>query len=496
MQTTIESRREQIQHPHKRSFASIISFSQRYSRLWMGSILLISDLISLTIAGFLAIILKSHIGTGLKLPDQYFRMAPFLVLFVGLYAWRGLYTTVGMHPVEELRRLAVSTSVVFLLITGFTFWARGGEIYSRMAFAFAWVLSLSFVQGARWLVRIVCIFLGLWGEPVAVVGFGPQGKNVTRYLSKNLRFGLRPVVVIHNGEQIEEEKTLPIRKIKYDERGSDTIPFRLSGVRMALLVTSEMSKELQEAIVNQHRFGFERLVLISDFSWIGSVGIIPYDLEGFLGLEVRHNLLNTWEQRLKRAIDISIALIGLTIGLPLFVLISLLIRLDSKGQALFSHERIGKKGKKLKVWKFRSMYVNADEVLNDHLKRNPDAKLEWEKTQKLKNDPRVTRLGRFLRKTSLDEIPQLWNVLKGDMSMVGPRPIVKDEVRHYSDGYSLYTQVLPGVTGLWQVSGRNDVGYNSRVRLDEYYVRNWSIWLDFYILLRTVWVVLRQRGAY
>ena len=142
------------------------------------------------------------------------------------------------------------------------------------------------------------------------------------------------------------------------------------------------------------------------------------------------------------------------------------------------------------------MVSNADHVLQDYLNNTPDLKAEWEATHKLKNDPRVTRVGKFLRKLSLDELPQVWNVLLGEMSVVGPRPIVEAETVYYRHVLNIYKLVRPGITGLWQVSGRNDTGYEQRVRYDEYYIRNWSVWLDIYILLRTVFVVLTQRGAY
>jgi lipopolysaccharide/colanic/teichoic acid biosynthesis glycosyltransferase len=142
------------------------------------------------------------------------------------------------------------------------------------------------------------------------------------------------------------------------------------------------------------------------------------------------------------------------------------------------------------------MVQNADQVLEDYFQANPELRQEWRTERKLRYDPRVTRVGHFLRRTSLDELPQLWNVLRGEMSLVGPRPIVGEEIARYADTYKLYTRVLPGLTGLWQVSGRNNISYPERVNLDAYYVRNWSVWLDIYILLRTIWVVLTGDGAY
>ncbi|MEM5775040.1 MAG: sugar transferase, partial [Anaerolineaceae bacterium] len=170
------------------------------------------------------------------------------------------------------------------------------------------------------------------------------------------------------------------------------------------------------------------------------------------------------------------------------------IAVDSPGPIFYSNNRIGKNGKIFRKWKFRSMIPDADNVLAKYLEEHPEAMEEWKLCQKLKKDPRVTRIGRYLRKFSLDELPQLWNVFIGEMSLVGPRPIVDAE--QYRNCYNLYVHVRPGLTGLWQVSGRNDVSFAERVRMDEYYIRNWSIWLDAIILARTPGAVLKGRGAY
>jgi Undecaprenyl-phosphate galactose phosphotransferase WbaP len=200
--------------------------------------------------------------------------------------------------------------------------------------------------------------------------------------------------------------------------------------------------------------------------------------------------------RAKRIADIVVASILLLLALPLGVLIALLILLESGRPVFFGHARIGRGGRRFRLWKFRSMTLDGDDVLREHLERRPERAVEWLHFHKLKDDPRVTRVGRFLRKRSLDELPQLWNVLRGDMSMVGPRPIVDDEVQKYSRAFPLYTRVLPGLTGLWQVSGRTETGYRRRVELDTAYIRNWTLRLDLQILIRTVSVVLNGHGAY
>ena len=197
-----------------------------------------------------------------------------------------------------------------------------------------------------------------------------------------------------------------------------------------------------------------------------------------------------------RVLDISCILLALPFILVAFVIITILIMLDSEGPVFYRQTRIGRYGRRFYVYKFRTMVQNADELLQKYLAESPELKAEWLATHKLKNDPRITRVGAILRKTSLDELPQLWNILIGEMSLIGPRPIVDAEVDKYGDCFELYIQVRPGLTGLWQVSGRSDTSYERRVELDKYYVLNRSLKLDLQILWKTVFVVLKKDGAY
>lgn len=202
------------------------------------------------------------------------------------------------------------------------------------------------------------------------------------------------------------------------------------------------------------------------------------------------------KNKITRVLDITLILLAAPyIGLAFFV-IAILIKFDSPGPVFFRQIRIGQYGRRFPVYKFRTMAQDAERVLQDYLKQFPELQAEWLADHKLKQDPRVTRLGAFLRKSSLDELPQLWNIFIGDMSLVGPRPIVDAEIEKYGKCFELYIQVRPGLTGLWQVSGRNNTTYERRVELDEYYVRNRSVKLYFEILLKTVVVVLNEDGAY
>ncbi|QNB47099.1 exopolysaccharide biosynthesis polyprenyl glycosylphosphotransferase [Thermanaerosceptrum fracticalcis] len=209
-----------------------------------------------------------------------------------------------------------------------------------------------------------------------------------------------------------------------------------------------------------------------------------------------HKSVKTTGYVSKRIFDLVVGFAALLVALPFMILIAIAIKIDSKGPVIFGHTRVGKDGKSFKCLKFRTMVMNSQEILDNLLLENPQLREEWEKDFKLKNDPRITRVGHFLRKTSLDELPQLVNVIKGEMSLVGPRPIINKEVQKYGNYYEIYKAVLPGITGLWQVSGRNDIDYEERVQLDVRYVRNWSLWMDIKILIRTAGIVLGRKGAY
>lgn len=199
---------------------------------------------------------------------------------------------------------------------------------------------------------------------------------------------------------------------------------------------------------------------------------------------------------LKRSMDIGLVLLAAPVLLPILVAVSWVVVLSSRGPIYYSHRRIRKSGEFFSMWKFRTMCQNSAEVLEKHLAQHPEARMEWNKSHKLKNDPRITRVGSFLRRYSIDELPQLWNVLTGQMSLVGPRPIVAAEVEKYGDHFGYYCRVKPGLTGLWQVSGRSKLSYEERVSLDCKYVKEWALSRDVVILAKTLSVVLKQDGAF
>jgi undecaprenyl-phosphate galactose phosphotransferase len=219
--------------------------------------------------------------------------------------------------------------------------------------------------------------------------------------------------------------------------------------------------------------------------------------ERLLMLRINNNLKSKIHITSKRVFDVVLSILLMPILLPALCIIGVFIKRESPGPVIFSHVRIGSGGKSVGVLKFRSMYVDAKERLEEILRADPEARAEWESSYKLKHDPRVTKIGRFLRETSLDELPQIFNVLIGEMSLVGPRPVIQDEIdKYYKEYAEYYFLTPPGITGLWQVSGRNDTSYDFRVKTDSWYASNWSLWLDLTILVKTAKVVLMREGAY
>jgi Undecaprenyl-phosphate galactose phosphotransferase WbaP len=242
----------------------------------------------------------------------------------------------------------------------------------------------------------------------------------------------------------------------------------------------------------------QRLFYIPDVFGIAVLGTSLHNFftEQAFALEMKNNLARPMNIIIKRSFDLVASILMLPLIVPVILVLSVIVRVDSKGPTIFRHRRIGKHGKPFLCYKFRTMFEDSEQRLDRLLERDPEAHREWNQNWKIKNDPRVTSVGGFLRKTSLDELPQFFNVLKGDMSLVGPRPVTQKEIeKFYKHTAELYCNVKPGITGLWQVSGRSNTGYDFRVALDSWYVRNWNVWLDIVILFRTIRVVLNLEGA-
>ena len=271
-----------------------------------------------------------------------------------------------------------------------------------------------------------------------------------------------------------------------------------TGVKNVLVTAPGLEQRRLQDIV------YEIQPLVNNVGFIPDMGTMPLSnmeaeslIDGHMMMfSVRNNLRSKTNRLLKWIFDWCLTLVGTICIAPFLVLIGLWIYRDSPGPILFKHRRIGKGGKEFYCYKFRTMCVDAKEKLEELLEKDPEARKEWEENFKLKHDPRVTRSGEFLRSTSLDELPQIFNVLKGEMSLVGPRPIIKEEIHYYGKYIDDYYMVRPGITGMWQTSGRSDTGYEQRVQMDTWYVRNWDFWFDVVLLWRTFKVVIGRKGAY
>ncbi len=475
----------------KKNLTDIASSAQ--VRPWiMSGLYLGSDAAAVFLSWILAYFLRDLAG-GVLLPELYIELWPFVFLFLLAYAATGLYPAVGVPSVEEIRRITIATTIVFTMLAAWIFLSRLGFIYSRIIFMLSWGFAIILVPLGRAATRHVYARKKWWGVPVVVLGAGKTGHMVVKTLSKTPRLGLNPVAVLDDDPQKRGDiEGVPVI-------GGVEVASHLAKklkLRYAILAMPGVPRERLLYLIEHHASFFPHLLLIPDLFGFASLWVYPKDLNGILCLEVRQQLLRTGPRVVKSVLDFVLAAFVFIFALILIPLIAIAIKLDSPGPVFYGQLRYGRNGQPFKAWKFRTMVINADKILDEHLAKHSELKVEWEKDQKLRNDPRITRIGKILRKTSLDELPQIWNVLKGDMSTVGPRPIVQSEIEKYGKSYALYTKVKPGITGLWQVSGRNDLSYEERVALDSYYVRNWSVWLDIYILARTIPVALFGKGAY
>jgi Undecaprenyl-phosphate galactose phosphotransferase WbaP len=325
-----------------------------------------------------------------------------------------------------------------------------------------------------------------------ICGDDPTVLGLYDWIKSNPRLGLRPVGVIANAETAAIDANDP----RYAGPWSAAQQIAIEKKAYWAVVIPPNDGTTLPQLITEHLAVIPHIHLLSEIAGLPGRGTAQQQLDGLAGVHLQQNLMLPWPRMMKRLLDLVVALTGGLLLLPLLFYIAVAVKLSSRGPILYGHERIGQQGRRFLAWKFRTMFANAGEVLEMYLEAHPGLREEWEKDHKLRYDPRVTRIGRFLRLTSLDELPQLWNVICGQMSLVGPRPIVTAEIPKYGAYYALYTMVMPGITGLWQVSGRNNTTYEERVQLDAYYVRNWSPWMDLYLLVRTIRIVLFAEGAY
>ena len=422
---------------------------------------------------------------------EYTSLWPLIGLFLVVYAWFGLYPGIATHSAREIRQLATCNTMVVCGLAALVFLFRNEARFSRTTLLIGWAILLFFAPLSRAAIRSMFGRCSWWGFPVIVLGSKTAVGQALRELQINREVGLRAVAVLtEDGDEGEVEGIPVIGTL------SQGPVYALNlGVHRAVIAMPEAHSAQMSRLVETSARLFSYVYVVTPLSGLASLGVEIRDVGAMMALEFRRSLLVPSHQAVKRLLDVVISLSLMILLAPLLAVIGLLVRREAKAPIFFWQNRLGRDGHSFRMWKFRSMLPDSQSILDRHLAENPEAQAEWEANRKLKNDPRVTALGRVLRKSSLDELPQLWNVFIGDMSLVGPRPIVTAEIPKYGEGYDFYMRVVPGLTGLWQVSGRSNTTYGERVDLDIFYVRNWSPWLDFYLLARTVTVVLTGRGS-
>ena len=395
----------------------------------------------------------------------------------------------GMGAVEHLRKLVLWILAAFGLAAAALFLSKTGEAASRFTLTTAFCIALVLVPLIRIRVKSWLLKRKRWGVPTVIYGSDETVAHVLDALDAEPGLGYVPVGIFDDeskpGGYINGVPVLG----NMDQNAVDA-PY-------AVIATSQISRERLIGLLEGPLTLYRRVVLIPDLLDAPSLWVTPRDFVGLIGLELAVNLLNPFARFIKRAADILIVTLTAPIWVPLCALLGLAIWLEDRASPMFIQERIGHYGEKFRTWKFRTMHPNAEEILKRELAANPALEAEWAVDCKLRNDPRITRVGRFLRKTSLDELPQCWNILLGEMSLVGPRPLPEyhyEQLPHQTR--ALRDRVRPGLTGLWQVSGRSESGTKGMERWDAYYVRNWSVWLDIVIMVRTIRVVLSAKGAY
>jgi undecaprenyl-phosphate galactose phosphotransferase len=378
--------------------------------------------------------------------------------------------------------------------------------FSRLWVLSSWALVVPAVPLARLLVKRVALELGHWLQPTVIVGLGPNALEIAAaYDARNNHLGYQVQAFLapaEPGAAAAGERWLQVGGRSIPVLALDRQAKELPGWlgQPHVVVALELDEMLGcQGLIEGLCFYHGDIDVISPLKGlpINNTRVSHFFSRDILSLRIHNNLARPWPQLVKRAFDV-VAATGLLLFLaPLLALVALRIRLADGGGVIFAHTRVGRHGRLFPCFKFRTMVANSAEVLAELLARDPVARAEWAKDRKLRHDPRITALGRFLRRTSLDELPQLFNVLRGEMSLVGPRPVVPDELELYGEARIYYLQVRPGLTGLWQISGRNDIDYERRVSLDAWYVRNWTLWYDILILFRTLAVVpSKSSGAY
>lgn len=471
------------------------------SSFYTGIIMLISDILALLLSLCTGFFIVNLIATHDIEFRSFINYSVFIPLFLIVFGASGLYPGIMMPSTEQIRKFFFSCFFGFsgISISVFLFDSKNVGIAQKYllsysddialccAFALAIPTATVFLPLMRELFKRIICKHKWWSIPVVVYCGSTKSTAVIDRLIASPFLGYKPAVIISEKTEIAD---------KYPD-----IPFFASDSEIRDVITRFNIKvallcDYETTITNSlyTRFRYTISFSTTDSPLTNSLQI--KDLAGILGFSATNKLSFQMNLAIKRISELIIIFLLLPLWLPVFIILFIAVKLTSPGPAIYKHKRVGKNGKALNCLKFRSMYKDADKMLDKILAENPEMKAQWDKDRKIVNDPRITPFGKFLRRTSLDELPQLINVLFGSMSLIGPRPITDSELVYYGEYADYVFSVKPGISGMWQVSGRSDTGYEERVNFDTYYIQNWSVWLDVWILIKTIAVVLSHKGAY
>ena len=426
---------------------------------------------------------------GTYVVDLYF-LAPWTVAL----AQERLYTK-RLVFWDEVRHTTRAACLAALFATVLIYATKSTDEVSRLLLGSVWLASLIVIPLARRGAKSLLLRLSWWERRALILGAGATGRHVLERIRRHRLLGHRPVAFLDDdptlhGAEIDGLLVLgPITDV--------TARVRELGVRDVIIAMPRLAHGELRRVIARFEGSVESIQLVPDVSGLTTAGVETQDLDGSLLLQMRWNLARPGSRLVKRTFDVVGAVLAGVVLFPLVLVAALAVRFETGGPAFFVQDRLGRKGERFRFYKLRTMYQDADARLEQHLDASPTARLEWERYAKLKtDDPRITRVGAFLRRLSADEWPQLYNVLQGDMSLVGPRPYLPSERPQMGAIAQTIFKAQPGMTGLWQVSGRNELRFDQRLQLDEYYVRNWSLWMDIAVLIRTINSVIRGQGAY
>ena len=465
-------------------------------KLYLQRLILISsDIVSIVFSFIVSILVsKVYHEDLLATPFSSF-FNPGISKLLGLsiilvFAYMGHYTK--RKPFwEELLQILKVVLVLFILNFGIAFILQKSSL--KIMLTVFWLTLIFMLVMGRSIAKKIMQGLYIWQRDLYIIGTGKGAAEAYKLFAKNKLMGYNLVGFVNLHEQslvinsqiITKENLL--NRLNSLDKNCDVI---------VALPSQLLSDELK--FINHIQHNCLSLMMLPEIHGLSLYGAEVNHFFGNEQLVIRLNTnLSNWLNRLvKRIFDLTVVVVIIILISPIMLIIALTIKVTTRSKVFYSHKRVGINASYFGCLKFQTMYPNSKELLDNILNSDASRKKEWEETFKLKDDPRVTPVGKFLRETSLDELPQLFNVLAGQMSLVGPRPIVEAEIERYNDSFFYYQLVLPGITGLWQISGRSDVGYAKRVALDECYVRNWSLWYDIVILIKTVSVVIKKTGAY